>query len=123
MGHDDDTTMKTIERDEIFQNLKGFLKTKGIELQDGSYTRGLEQGCGLLADTVNLSQRALGRAKSEVGKRLGQVRQVIHEKTGPTCPSAPLKQTPQQRSGPKRAGGRKPPVKPAKARVRGSRRK
>jgi hypothetical protein len=121
LHRDDNMTMKTIEPDEIFQNLKGFLKTRGIDLQDGSYTRGIRHGCGILADTVNLSQRALARAKTEMGKRLGQVRQVIHEKTGP--PPATRKPSPREESGLNRAEGRRPSAKSSKGRARGSQRK
>jgi hypothetical protein len=118
LHRNEQTIMKTIERDEVFQNLKGFLKTKGIELQEGSYTRGIQHGCGILADTVNLSQRALARAKTEMGKRLKQVRQVIHEKTGPP----PLNRTasPRQRVNPNRTPGRRRTVKAVHARARGS---
>lgn len=80
--------MKTIQKDELFQNLKGFLKAKGIGLQEGSYTRRIEQSCGVLAESINLSQRALHRAKEGMGKSLERVRQVIHEKTAPKPPPA-----------------------------------
>jgi len=115
----DDTTMKTIERDEIFQNLKGFLKTKGIELEDGSYTRGIQHGCGILADTVNLSQRALARAKTEMSQRVSRVRQVIHEKTAPPAPIPTP--TLRQRASRNRAGKRTRPAKAAKGRSQGRR--
>ncbi len=81
--------MKTIQKEEVFKNLKSFLKTKGIELQDGSYTHRIQQGCGILAETVNLSQEAFHRAKTEVGKGLEKMRQVIHEKTAPKAPPQP----------------------------------
>ena len=75
--------MKKVDKDEIYGHLKDFLKVKGIELQDGSYTRQIQHGCQILADTVNLSQQALKQAKTTVGTKLDQVRQVIHEKTAP----------------------------------------
>jgi hypothetical protein len=81
--------MKPIQKDEIFQNLKSFLKTKGIELEEGSYTHRVHQGCGILAETVNLSQEAFHRAKTEVGKGLDKMRRVIHEKTAPKPPIQP----------------------------------
>ena len=115
-----DMTMKTIERDEIFENLKRFLKSRGIELQEGSYTRGIQNGCGILADTVNLSQRALARARTEMGKRLGQVRQAIHEKS---APASPPRQPPRAGSGKTPKAGRRPPAKSASAKPRSRRRR
>lgn len=78
--------MKEINKEEMFSNLKDFLKTKGIELQEGSYSQGIRKGCDLLTDTVNLSQRAFDRAKDAMDKGLDQVRQTIHEKTAPKPP-------------------------------------
>ena len=75
--------MKTINKDELFRNLSGFLKSKGIELKEGSYSRRIEKGCGLLADVVNATQHAAKRAKAEVNKKLGQLRESIHEATAP----------------------------------------
>lgn len=79
--------MKEINKEEMFSNLKGFLKSKGIELQEGSYSERIRKGCDLLTDTVNLSQRTLDRAKDAVDKGLDHVRQTIHEKTAPKPPS------------------------------------
>ena len=78
--------MKKIEKEELFGNLKGFLKSKGIELQDGSYTKRLRQGCGFLTDSINLSQETFGRAKAAVDKHLDTLRQTIHEQTAPRTP-------------------------------------
>jgi hypothetical protein len=78
--------MKEIDKEEMFSNLKGFLKSKGIELQEGSYSEHIRKGCDLLTDTVNLSQRTFGRAKDAVDKGLDHVRQTIHEKTAPKPP-------------------------------------
>lgn len=75
--------MSDINKEEVFGNLKGFLKSKGIEIQDGSYADGIRKGCEILTDTVNLSQRALVRAKGAVDKGLDQVRQTVHERTAP----------------------------------------
>ena len=80
--------MKEINKEEMFSNLKDFLKSKGIELQEGSYSHGIRKGCDLLTDTVNLSQRALDHAKDAMDKGLDQVRQTIHEKTAPKPPVA-----------------------------------
>jgi DNA polymerase III gamma/tau subunit len=79
--------MNKIEKEEMFAHLKGFLKSKGIELQEGTYTKRIHQACGLLTDSVNLSQQALARAKTAVDKGLGQLRQTIHEKTAPKPPT------------------------------------
>jgi hypothetical protein len=81
--------MKEINKEEMFSNLKGFLKSKGIDLQEGSYSDGIRKGCDLLTDTVNLSQRTFDRAKDAMDKGLDQVRQTIHEKTAPKPPTAP----------------------------------
>ena len=44
--------MQTIKKDELFRHLGDFLKSKGIELNDGSYTPRIQQGCNLLADAI-----------------------------------------------------------------------
>ncbi len=75
--------MSKINQDELFQHLSGFLKSKGIELQEGSYSTRIRKGCGLLTETINLTQETLGRAKSQVDAKLERMRQVIHEKTAP----------------------------------------
>ena len=75
--------MKPIEKDELFNHLSGFLKTRGIELTDGSYSNGIQKTCSLLADAINLGQQGFERAKTEFDKRFDQMRQVIHEKTAP----------------------------------------
>ena len=75
--------MKKIKKEELFGNLNDFLKSKGIELQQGSYTEHLRQGCDLLADSVNMSQDAMHQAKEAVDKGFDQLRWVIHEKTAP----------------------------------------
>ena len=75
--------MKPIEQNEIFENLSQFLKNRGIEIKDGSYAQHLQKGCSLLTDAVNLTQQGFERAKTEMDKRLEQMRQGIHEKTAP----------------------------------------
>lgn len=84
--------MSKVERDEIFGNLKEFLKAKGIELQEGSYTQRIRKGCDLLTDTINVSGQALKQAKTVVDRKLDRMRQVIHEKTAPK--SSPRPATP-----------------------------
>ena len=86
--------MNKIDKDELFRHFSGFLKAKGIELQEGAYTQNIQKGCGLLAETVNLSQQAFERAKEEMEKHLEQMRQVIHEKTAPRKASTPPRPEP-----------------------------
>lgn len=73
--------MKTIERDEFYQNVCAFMKSKGIELTDGAYAGHIRRGCGLLSDAINAAQRAVTRAKKEVDSRLSRLRQCIHDAT------------------------------------------
>jgi hypothetical protein len=75
--------MKPIDQDELYQNLRGFLKNKGIDLQKGSYARGIQKSCSLLTDAINLGQQGFERAKVGIDKKLDEMRQVIHEKTAP----------------------------------------
>lgn len=78
--------MNPIQKHELYENISQFLKTKGIELKEGSYTKGIHAGCSLLADAINLSQTGLERARSGIEKKFDQVRQVIHQKTAPKPP-------------------------------------
>lgn len=80
--------MKTIRKDELFENLTGFLRSKGIDLKEGSYAHRIRQGCNLLADAVNLAQGGLAKAKAGIDDKLSRMRQVIHEKTAPKPPRA-----------------------------------
>ena len=73
--------MKPLEKDELYQNLQGFLKNKGVELNPGSYSQKIQKSCELLSDAINAGQHGLARAKVEIDKKLDQLRQVIHEKT------------------------------------------
>ena len=95
--------MKPIDKQEIYENLNSFLKSKGIELKAGSYSQGVQKACEILTDTVNLSQRGLERAKDTLDKNLDRVRQVIHEKTAPKRPRNP---GPPPRATAKRAAAR-----------------
>ena len=81
--------MKPLNQDELYENLRGFLTGKGIELQEGSYARGIQKSCSLLSDAINLGQQGLDRAKTGIDKKLDQMRQVIHEKTAPKTAAAP----------------------------------
>lgn len=75
--------MSDIKKEEMFGNLKSFLKSKGIEIQEGSYANGIRRGCDILTDTVNMSQRAFDRAKVAVDEGLDKARQTVHEYTAP----------------------------------------
>lgn len=75
--------MKRIDKQELYQHLSGFLKGKGIELKEGSYSVGIKKSCFFLADAINLSQQGLERARTEVDKNMDKLRRVIHEKTAP----------------------------------------
>lgn len=101
--------MKKIDRDELFSHVSEFLKVKGVELQEGSYTRTIQKGCQVLADTINLSQQAMERAKAEIDKRVEQARQAIHEKTAPRKPPMQADPAPAEP---------KPPSKPSKRTAR-----
>ena len=81
--------MKTVNKDELFENLSGFLKAKGIELKSGTYTRRIQSGCGLLADAVNATQTTVRRAKAKADQTLDHLRQSIHDATAPKPPPAP----------------------------------
>lgn len=110
--------MKQIKREEVFGSFKDFLKSKGIELQEGPYAHRIQQGCDLLTDSVNLSQRALTKTKTAVEGSLEQLRQVIHEKTAPKAPAASDPKTTTATSSPppqaKQAKRTKPVAKKAK---------
>ena len=80
--------MKTIKKDELFESLGDFLKLKGVELKDGDYAKRIRQGCNLLTDAINGTQKTVKHAKVEVDKKLDQLRQTIHEATAPKPPSA-----------------------------------
>ena len=81
--------MKQIEKDEIYEHLSQFLKSRGIEMKDGGYAQQIQKGCSFLTDAVNLTQQDFERAKTEMDKRLDQMRQVIHERTAPKATPNP----------------------------------
>jgi hypothetical protein len=105
--------MKRINHDELYEHLCGFLKAKGVALQQGSYPNKVQKGCKLLADAINLSQAGLQRAKVEVDKKLDQMRQVIHEKTAPKPPRA----SPPPQSPPPKAASAATTAQPKKPRA------
>jgi hypothetical protein len=85
--------MKPLEKHELYENLTGFLKTKGIELKAGSYAQAIQKSCSLLTDAINLGQGGLEKAKTKIDTKLDQVRQVIHEKTAPKSANRPTTAT------------------------------
>ena len=87
---DYETNMKKIDQDELFQHLHGFLKSKGIALDSGTYAQRIHQGCNLLADAINATQTTVARAKAEVDMELDQLRRSIHEATAAkSSPASP----------------------------------
>jgi hypothetical protein len=98
--------MKPIQKDELYAHLTQFLKAKGVEMKDGSYPRGIQAGCSLLADAINLSQKGIKQAQAEINKNLERMREVIHEKTAPKSAAKPAA-TPKAANPPKRKAQRK----------------
>jgi hypothetical protein len=96
--------MKTIKRDQLYRDLSGFLKTRGVELTEGPYAHNLRQACGLLAEAINLTQRGVRQTKATVDRKLEEMRQSIHEATAPKPPPA----KPARRAAPKKRAARKP---------------
>ncbi len=78
--------MKEIDKNELYQNLRGFLKSKGVTLEEGIYSKRVEQGCHALAGVINTGQDVVARAKVEVNKGVDYMRQSIHEATAPKPP-------------------------------------
>jgi hypothetical protein len=98
--------MKPIEKDELYEHVSGFLKNRGVEMKEGTYTKGIQTGCTLLADAINLSQSGIERARVEIEKKLDQMRQVIHESTAPRSSAE---------SPPSPAAARPSPARPKKS--------
>ncbi len=112
--------MKHIEKDELYRHLSAFLRAKGIDLKEGSYTNFIHNGCKVLAEAVNLSQQGLERAKNGLNEKLGQVRQAIHQKTAPKPPpSQPAQPAPP--AGPAPPKARKKKRSKGKGKARGAR--
>ena len=111
--------MKEIAKDELFQHVSGFLKTKGIEFKDGSYAQGIQKSCELLTSAINLGQESLERAKVEFDKGKEHMRKVIHEKTAPKPPPAPavVPPKPEAKAKPVQTTGPKPKLAKAKPRA------
>jgi len=81
--------MQTIKKDELFRNLSDFLKSKGIVLNDGSYSARIQHGCNLLADAINATQKTVKQTKARVDEALDQLRETIHQRTAPKSPAQP----------------------------------
>ncbi len=75
--------VKPIAKDELYEHTSQFLKARGIEMKEGSYTKQIQKGFGLLTDAINLTHKGIERASAEVDTKLDQLRQMIHEKTAP----------------------------------------
>jgi hypothetical protein len=112
--------MKTIKKDELFHNLGGFLKSKGIELNDGTYTTRIQQSCNLLSDAINATQKTVKQTKVHVDSALDNLRQTIHEHTAPqpprTASAGPSNKSSTAGSKPSAKPAAKPSPKSAKAR-------
>lgn len=93
--------MKTIKKDELFESLGDFLKLKGVELKDGDYAQRIRQGCNLLTDAINGTQKTVRQARVEVDKKLDQLRQSLHEATAPKPPPATSAPNPPSADAPK----------------------
>ena len=104
--------MNPLNQDELFQNLSGFLKSKGIELREGSYAQGIQKSCNLLTDAINLGHQSFDRAKTEIDKKLDQMRQVIHEQTAPKAPPKAAAAPPRAAAG--KTGSKSPKAAAAK---------
>jgi hypothetical protein len=108
------SVMKTIDQDELFRNVTQFLQGRGVELKEGSYTKRLQQCCGLLADVVNTTNHTLARACAEVDRKLKDIRQTVRGRRGPKPPPQPEPVTPEPtvvpEGRPQPKGRRKPPV-------------
>jgi len=109
-------TMKTIKHNELYEHVSEFLRSRGIELKDGTFTRGIRRGCTLLTDTVNTAQQGLHKAKSQVETKVNEVRQAIHRKTAPRGAAKPAGRKPKPASSASAAGkaraAERPPARP-----------
>jgi hypothetical protein len=93
--------MKTIKKNELYESLGGFLKSKGIELKNGVYSHRINRACDLLTDAINETNRTMKRAKVKVDEKLDQLRQSIHQATAPSAGSR------QARAAKRKAKGRR----------------
>ncbi|MDH7503587.1 MAG: hypothetical protein QHJ82_12860 [Verrucomicrobiota bacterium] len=80
--------MKTIKKNELFDHMSVFLKERGIELKEGSYTDRIRKGCELLAEVINCTERGIAEAAAQMDQGLERMRDIIHRKTAPKRPPA-----------------------------------
>jgi hypothetical protein len=102
--------MKTIKKDELYGNLRDFLKAKGIEFKNGVYPQRVSRACDLLTDAINETRKTVKQAKGKVDEKLDQLRQSIHKATAPKPPPAPRasrKKAASTRSKPSSSTGRR----------------
>ena len=110
--------MNTIKKDELFNHLGGFLKSKGIELKEGSYAARIQQGCNLLGDAINATQTTVSQTKVQVDRALDGLRQKIHESTAPPVP--PTTPPPQTKTKSKSQAAARAKSPPAAGKKKGS---
>lgn len=115
--------MNTLKQNELYQHLGEFLKGKGIELKDGSFTGAIRQGCSLITDAINCAQRGLSQAKGQVNEKLDRLRAIVHEKTAPkpatdapAASAAPAAAEAPPPAAPEPAPASSPPTKQKRAR-------
>jgi hypothetical protein len=102
--------MKSIKKNELYGHLGEFLKARGIEFKEGAYAQGIQKGCSILTDTINLSQQGLEITKTQIEKQLDGMRQAIHEHTAPK--PAPGGQSSQAGKSATKERAKKAPMKP-----------
>lgn len=103
--------MKPLAPNEIFRNLSGFLRARGIELKEGSYAQGIQKSCSLLTNAINLGQESMERAKGEFDKSVEHMRKVIHEKTAPKAPPVVVSTAPSRAAKAPKAASSRPKAK------------
>ena len=75
---------KKLNKDELYQNMESFLKSKGIEIKDSEFFGStLKKGCRILTEGINQAQTAIETAKTTMEDQLEKAREVIHRKTAP----------------------------------------
>jgi hypothetical protein len=107
--------MKTIKKDEIYKSLNGFLKSKGIKLSNGTYSKAVRKACGFLTDAVHLAQDGVQKTKVTVDSNLDKLRKKLHEATAPKPPKlVPKKKVVKKKAVKKVAKNKAAPKKVAK---------
>ena len=111
--------MKKIDKNELYQHLRSFLKSKGVALEEGSYTKRLEQGCTLLTEAINTTQTGVERARVKVGGAVDNLRQTIHEATAPRAGASRASRPETPPAGQTKANAAKSSARKAKAKSPG----